>query len=134
MKNYPVIKNTPWPKELSILYRTFFGPDTADITVHKRCMYVFANKKTTTTEVLILFAKISPTYPWTIPRTFHQQLMFRIFFLCGGERGSLGAHLPRGPCGENHGCLEQLGVVAFQKTIEIVQLNSMVVSGSHKRW
>ena len=31
--------------------------------------------------------------------------MFRNFFLCGGERGSLGAHLPRGPCGQNHGMM-----------------------------
>ena len=33
-------------------------------------------------------------------RTFHQQFMFRKFFLCGGERGSLG-YLPR-VCGQNH--------------------------------
>ena len=28
--------------------------------------------------------KISPSYPWKIPRTFHQQFMFRNFFVSGG--------------------------------------------------
>ena len=49
----------------------------------------FCKQKTTTTEVLILFSKISPTCPWTIPRTFHQQLMFRNLFRIVGVKGEV---------------------------------------------
>ena len=39
---------------------------------------------------MLVGSKISPTYPWKIPRTFQQQFLFRSFFLGFGVWGSLG--------------------------------------------
>ena len=50
---------------------------------------------------LLVDSKISPTYPWKIPRMFHQQCMFRNFFLCG-VKGEVFAVSSQGPCGQNH--------------------------------
>ena len=41
-------------------------------------------------------SKISPTYPWKMPPTFHQQLL-KDFFLCLGKSGVSS----QGPCGQN---------------------------------
>ena len=46
-------------------------------------------------------SKISPTWaPWKIPKGNLTNSLWRNFFLCWGERGSLG-YLPR-VCGQNH--------------------------------
>ena len=45
------------------------------------------------TQDMVQSSKISPTYPWKVPRMFHQQFMKEFFLL--GVWGSLGAHLPR---------------------------------------
>ena len=75
-----------------------------------------------------LGSKISPTYPWKVgPQTFHQQCMKEFLSNCGGERGSLGAHLPRVPCGQNQWIGDYKVVGGFER---YVCLNNFVTWGN----